>query len=342
MVVNTNQLTFTRFIAAYLIVIFHFGREVFPFFRKEIYFIFLNGNVGVSYFYILSGFVMVIAYGNMKKISVKNYYKNRLARIAPVYYFSMLFFIIVIIIQNININVFSYILQYFMLQSWVPGYVIKANVPSWSISVEVFFYVLFPFLMNYFYTKNFKLVTYSVFIFWVFSQILHHYLVGQYGSDKILREFVYYFPVLHLNQFLIGNLVGLFFLKFYSKIYGNYDIALLLIVLLIIVILRFQLGFDFHNGLLAIFFAPFILLLACNNGFITKIFSLKPFVFLGDISYGLYILQLPVFLIARKLPIENPTILFFCSSIILILVSIFSYLYIEKPLRLYIKNKFSN
>lgn len=341
MQVETKQLTFTRFIAAYLIVIFHFGKEVFPFFRKEIYFFFLNGNIAVSYFYILSGFVMTIAYGNKHKISAKIFFINRIARIFPVYYVSMFLFFIAIIISNIQIKPLIYILQLFMIQSWIPGYVIGANTPSWSISVEIFFYALFPLLINFYYKKNIKVVFFGVLLIWFFSQILHQYLIGQFSSDKTLREFVFYFPILHLNQFLMGNIFGLFFLKFSHKIYGNYDIVLIILAISIVFTLKFLLRLDFHNGLLAVLFAPFILLLACNNGFLTKIFSLKLFVFLGDISYGLYILQYPIFLFMRKLPIENPTLLFFVSSFILFIVSILSYFYIEKPFRKIIKKQFN-
>lgn len=342
MEVNTKQLTFTRFIAAYLIVIFHFGKEVFPFFREEINFIFKQANIGVSYFFILSGFVMIIAYRNKKVISTKKYLVNRMARIVPVYYLSMILFFIGMMLGYTKLNLTSFFMQIFMIQSWFPGYVIATNVPTWSIVVEIFFYVLFPILFNRFYRNNLRKTSIIISLIWLFSQILHHILVFLYGNHEVLRELVYYFPIFHLNEFLIGNLFSLLFLQYGTKKQNNYDFLLMLLIFLIILFLRYPFNFDFHNGLLAIFFAPLILLLAMNKGFISKLFSSKYFVFMGDISYSMYILQLPIYIFARQLPIENKTVLFFLYSLLLIILSIFSYLYIEKPMRETIKNKFSN
>ncbi|MDW5290748.1 hypothetical protein [Formosa sp. PL04] len=61
-----EQITFTRFLAAISIVIFHHGKNIFPFNQEGVSFIIKQANIGVSYFFILSGFVMVIAYGNKK------------------------------------------------------------------------------------------------------------------------------------------------------------------------------------------------------------------------------------------------------------------------------------
>ena len=47
--------------------------------------IFKHATVGVSYFFILSGFVMIIAYGRKAEINKADYFKNRVARIYPVY-----------------------------------------------------------------------------------------------------------------------------------------------------------------------------------------------------------------------------------------------------------------
>jgi hypothetical protein len=66
-----EQLTFTRFIAAVAVVIFHFGREVFPFQHPILQPLVLSANIGVSYFFILSGFVMIIAYNKQPNIDLQ-------------------------------------------------------------------------------------------------------------------------------------------------------------------------------------------------------------------------------------------------------------------------------
>lgn len=97
-----EQLTFTRFIAAIAIVIFHFGKESYLFNSDYVSFIFRQAHLGVSYFFILSGFVMIIAYGNKKNINFIEYIKNRLARIYPVYLLAIVLFLSVTFFRNIN------------------------------------------------------------------------------------------------------------------------------------------------------------------------------------------------------------------------------------------------
>lgn len=85
-----EQLTFTRFIAAISIVIFHYGKESILFNNNLVGYVFKQANVGVSYFFILSGFVMIIAYHNKSEINFIEYFKNRFARIYPVYLLAIL------------------------------------------------------------------------------------------------------------------------------------------------------------------------------------------------------------------------------------------------------------
>ena len=146
-----EQLTFTRFIAASLIVIFHYGIDIFPFNLQKT--MFLGANIGVSYFFVLSGFVMIIAYHKKQKISVLNYLRNRFARIYPVYLLATLILVgYYLVATNVDVKPIDLILNITLLQSWVPAKVLTLNFPGWSLSVEFFFYVQktlkLPFLQN--------------------------------------------------------------------------------------------------------------------------------------------------------------------------------------------------
>ena len=57
-----DQLNILRFIAAFLIVIYHYGKETFPFTVEPLIRIPTGGNHLVSLFFVLSGFVMVYVY----------------------------------------------------------------------------------------------------------------------------------------------------------------------------------------------------------------------------------------------------------------------------------------
>lgn len=342
-----EQLTFTRFIAAIAIVIYHYGDGSSLFHNKYTSFFFQQANIGVSYFYILSGFVMIIAYENRDTINFREYLKNRLARIYPVYLLSLFLVIAIKIFENISLT--DLLLNLLMLQSWIPGKALTLNFPGWSLSVEMFFYIIFPFLVNRIYSKQRLRFNVSwIVLFWLISQIIYHLIAYEvFKVPFYSKKDMMYYPLLHFNEFLIGNLAGLIFIKKLIKHKKNYLGIIVFVLLILILVLKFPIGLDFHNGLLAVIFVPLILLISLSNDKLTKMFSKPRFAFLGKISFGIYILQVPVwsafpdYKIGKYLGMNvesDFTILFFIRLLILVLLSILSYLYFEKPARNMIKN----
>ncbi|WDF62869.1 acyltransferase family protein [Flavobacterium sp. KACC 22763] len=341
-----EQLTFTRFLAAISIVIFHYAKKSFLFNNKYVNFIFSNADVCVSYFFILSGFVMMVAYAKRTEISAKEYFINRFARIYPVYFLALLImFLLQAHIQNLD--VLGLVLNVFLIQAWVSGKILSVNPPGWSLSVEFIFYAIFPFLFNQGFRKmKLKRIFLYIILFWILSQIIFQLLyLGYIEIDKfaITRDFIMYNPLLHINEFLVGTLAGFLFTEKLKSRVGNYDFLILAFVVLIILALKFSMNLSFHNGLLAVFFIPLIILLSLNNGWITKLFQKKAFVFLGEISFGIYILQHPVFSVIssysvkKYLHMTDMTMVFFLRLILLIITASVSYLYIEKPIQNLIK-----
>jgi peptidoglycan/LPS O-acetylase OafA/YrhL len=83
---KVGQLTFTRFVAAILVVAFH---------HYKTNNLFSNANVFVSYFYLLSGFVLMLS--QRERYTTKKeyitFYVNRFARIFPVYLLALFSFV---------------------------------------------------------------------------------------------------------------------------------------------------------------------------------------------------------------------------------------------------------
>ena len=212
-----EQLTFTRFLAVISIVVFHYGNDIFPFNSNIIDFLFRQANIGVSYFFILSGFVMIIAYENRDKIEFRDFLKRRLARIYPVYLLAIFSLLAYYVLISQSFDYKELFLNLTLIQSWIPGFALSFNSPSWSLSVEMFFYISFPFLFNSFYKKySLKRLIILVFIFFIGSQILLHSFTHSSfynGFPSKSHDLIYYFPLMHFSEFLIGNIAGLFFLK---------------------------------------------------------------------------------------------------------------------------------
>ena len=346
-----EQLTFTRFLAAIIIVVFHFGKGVFPFNLPGLTTLISFGYIGVSYFFTLSGFVMIVAYGkDGQSINTKNYYINRLAKIYPVYIVALLLSLLAI---RPAVTAPKLGAEVVLLQSFIPKYLPSYNLPDWSLSVELLFYLLFPLLLNYFYNKSSLLKTGLVISgLWILSQVINSMLANSGDHTDTYRNFIYYNPIGHLNEFLAGNLAGLAYLHYCRKNYFANDRPLLIlavVAVLGVLLLRWMqlLGINwpvnFHNGLLVVFFVPLILLLALNKGYFSKVLSNPVLVFLGEISYCIYILQLPLStLFTGWFKLNNPVAGLYLFVIFLIVCSSAVYLFVEIPGKKLIKKYLKN
>jgi len=122
-----------------------------------------NSQNSVTLFFVLSGFVLTLIYagGFRNKGDISTYYVKRLARIGPIYWFSLLVFLpfvftsywwgdFLAIFGGENHKVAALILTPIGVQSWSPVNVVwqQWNPPAWSVSCEMFFYLVFPFLVH--------------------------------------------------------------------------------------------------------------------------------------------------------------------------------------------------
>ena len=357
-----DQITFTRFIAALTVVFFHYGQSVFPanipFLHENI----IAGPIAVGYFYVLSGFIMAIAYyqtdknkhGNLNKT---RYWIARFARIYPVYLLALLI-IIAAKVKTLGENWETVPLHLSLLQSWIPGYPITLNTPGWSLSVEAFFYLCFPFLLIWFYKRGIKTLTTFAVVLWIITQVVLLVQLNSeaYAPKSLLHDFIYYNPLMHLNSFVLGMVCGIYLKnssannQINSKNSGLYLLIAFISMFLLIwgrphleILLGIKLAFT--NGLLAPIFLAVIIFLAKHKGFITKLF-LSPFlILLGEASYSLYILQKPAHgiydkIIVPRIPLSETTH-FYIFLVLLIIASILSFKYFETPMREMIRKRFS-
>ena len=102
--------------------------------------------------------------------------------------------------------------------------------------------------------------------------------------------------MLHLNQFLIGIVAGLYYLKGIKK--GNilFFLSSLFLIFYLPFVSKGLIAIAHHDGLLAPIFALLIIGAASSARLIEKILSWSLFVKGGDASYGIYILQFPIYI----------------------------------------------
>jgi len=116
--------------------------------------VFNAGVMGVSFFFVLSGFILTYNYSDLFRgdVSVSDYKRfvwDRLARISPVHLLAMVLVMPVAFLSpNLPLDWRAVPVHLLLLQCWWPSltsaFMDYLNVPSWSISCEWFFYVLAP------------------------------------------------------------------------------------------------------------------------------------------------------------------------------------------------------
>jgi peptidoglycan/LPS O-acetylase OafA/YrhL len=347
------QITFTRFLAAVSIVFLHYGLFSWP--MNTPYLSTFGGDLisAMSYFFILSGFIMVVSSAKNSqfpdKINSLNYWKRRAARILPVYWLAMIIFFAVNFRYDPTIpldwQIQSYYNSIFLLQSWKYRMALDVNYPAWSLSVEALFYFIFPWLYaNLKQLKNKQHIVLSV-IAWS----LNYYIYISLKAENVPANFLHYFPLLHVATFLTGMSAGFLlvnnyqFLKEKAKIYIYSITAFATVFVIYTAFNNFDFYNDQHNGLMSPYYLLVIFSLALTSGKIADILGSKIPVFFGDISYSVYILQFPVYQIAQKyLPWfkdQKPEVMFLPYLMLLIVVSSVVYLFFEKPIRVFLTRK---
>jgi peptidoglycan/LPS O-acetylase OafA/YrhL len=331
---NINSLTATRAFAALLIVVYHFANvnTGIPYIDR----FFKNGNLAVSYFFVLSGYIMYLSYTDNYK-GYKNFIQRRVARIVPLYWFALIMAtLLVLIITKFSPDkelLFAFLSNATFTQVSFDKYIYSLNTPGWSLCVEMSFYLLFPFLLQFQKSRN-KLFIWFTIVLYVASAIIHQVLVDNFLKTGKLEILAYYKPYLHFNQFLVGMLAA----QLFSKSVKSYSFLPVISLAVILLFMCFDFGISAHDGLLAPVFALFIGSLATSEPSFLKI---KPLVFLGEISYGIYILQRPVHNFYNQIYFRfssNKTAGFFIYFFALIAISAFLYYIVEKPCQRWINN----
>jgi peptidoglycan/LPS O-acetylase OafA/YrhL len=346
---KTDSLTFTRFIAAMALVIHHFSGNLPGIKGTPVLNLVQKASTLVSFFFVLSGFILVIAYKNRSNnentVDKRSFYINRFARIYPLYFLALVIYLL-LPVTAINpaepVYPEQIINSFFLTQAWLPKWAMCLNYPGWSLSVEAFFYFLFPFILLWMNKIKFKILISLIAAVWLINIFVYYLMI----KGEVNYNFREYHPIVHLSTFLVGMTAGLFYLRYSGFLVKYFKwISLFTVLSIAWMLAAIYWGFHVveyhHNGMFAPVFVLIILTLASKRTIISDWFSKRPFIFLGEISYGIYILQVPVLLWIRYLNglyFNQPKgILIGIYLLSLIIFSALSYRFVEQPSRKFIK-----
>ena len=345
-----KPLTSLRFFFALMVFLSHLGflygidkntEVALDSFVRE-YISFKEGYLGVSFFFILSGFILSYNYLDKfknKTISYKNYMRARFFRIVPLHWLTLIvsIFLSIAYIKDILNFLLKLGTNIFLLQSFIPvkEFYFGFNGVSWSISNEMFFYALFPFLTLWIYknNRNYSLATLSLTIP-IFGLILYH-------NHPNSHWLFYINPFFRIFDFIIGILLFKVYLKlkeFNFKI--NFTFVEITAILLLVCFVSFkdQVHQSFRWSIY--YWIPMtwiILVFSLAKGLISKILSHKSLLLLGEISFSFYMIHQLVIKVLWalnfKLHFTKSSILItLLSFLISVVLSYIAYNFFEKPI----------
>ncbi|MDR1301864.1 MAG: acyltransferase, partial [Treponema sp.] len=195
-----KPLTSLRFFFALLVFLSHYtvGENI----------IFPHGAIGVEFFFILSGFIISYTYKQKiteKQITTRNFLIARFARVYPLHGLMLVLSVLLALRAAIRTDIPFPIGQLFfqipLLQSFIPikSYYFSFNAVSWSISDELFFYVMFPLLISFFHTtKKRRLLIYG------FGVLLLYFTAVFFIPEAYHHAIFYINPFCRIIDFIIG------------------------------------------------------------------------------------------------------------------------------------------
>jgi peptidoglycan/LPS O-acetylase OafA/YrhL len=153
-----DSLTSLRGFLALWIVIYHFWNDVLCLFPSAdvVSPLARVGDIAVPVFFMLSGFVLAYNYadrfGRLSASEVIQFQCRRLARIYPVHLFTLLIVAAMVWessragyqLKDEGYTGRDFVLNLLLMHTWVPHFTLNWNYPSWSISSEWFAYLIFP------------------------------------------------------------------------------------------------------------------------------------------------------------------------------------------------------
>lgn len=138
-----DSLTGLRFYAAFAVLLRHTVPEMWP--AAVLTQLAAIGPVGVGFFFVLSGFILTWTWN--PAVPTRAFYGRRIARIYPLHLLTTLGAVGIFLAVGTT-DLPNAVLSLLLIHAWGgDGWAAGTNGPSWSLSVEAFFYLLAPFLI---------------------------------------------------------------------------------------------------------------------------------------------------------------------------------------------------
>lgn len=328
-----------RAIAVLSVVIYHFSKDWLP-----------GGFVGVDVFFVISGFLIssiLIPSIAEQRFSFSDFYLRRIRRIIPATLFCVGVTVAVcsafytptdglLVAKSGLAALFSvsnlYFLQGIRTDYFAPTSDTLPLLHTWSLGVEEQFYLIWPLLI--FVLAKMKRLGWlwlctTLLTLWSFA-LSEYYL-------KLNPSFSYYMLPARAGELLVGTLAYLLSTQLKKLPLAIYHLASVFgLGLIIYASITFDKSMNFPgwSALIPTFGAAlFILAGTHEKNRINAGLAIQPVVFVGLISFSLYLWHWPVLAFMRYVYAEMNPQLAVISLLLIVMLTLFSYFAVEKPFR---------
>lgn len=323
-----------------------------------------TGYSAVGIFFVLSGFILAINYPLAERWGKSQSIRfgiARLARIYPVYLLGLSLSIPVKhLIHHPAVEGVRGLLNFSLLQSWWPPALGNGggvwNPPGWSLSNEAFFYLIFPVAgVLLWRISRLRTLLMTIGLLWASAMAaplltvplhLHALCISAIAptSHSFALDFVRYDPLLRLPEFLMGVTSARVYTIIRHSLQGKGMWLYLPALASMLITVTHGDSFLYpvmHNGLVAPFTCCIIVGLALGGGWLCRLLSTRPMVFLGGASYAVYVLHRPIDMWLERLHLPWYRGLIGMAFYVFAVVSLSSlaFKYLEEPANLWLKKK---
>ena len=345
-----------RALAVLAVIIYHVDVNYLP-----------GGFLGVDLFFVLSGYLIssliIKEYRKTGSLNLYNFYIRRARRLLPAVYFMITVGLVVMVLFNEVLLRKSHLDAIF-------GYIYSSNwwyifhkldyfdsfgaqspfIHLWSLAIEEQFYMIFPLLFllinrkkkskdgTYKLNKNFLYVVLGL----ILVSLIAHILL--FDINNISR--IYFGTDTRAFSLLVGVVGAILYPmeKLHAKVTPQqnimYSVVSLVSIATLITVMIYTSEYNtwlYRGGFLLVAILGLIVIISSGkqHTLMSRLLSFKPVVFIGKISYSLYLWHFPVLVLTTPVSeIGNPNIIFVILRVILTFaLATASYVFVETPIR---------
>ncbi len=345
-----------RALAVLAVIIYHVDVNYLP-----------GGFLGVDLFFVLSGYLIssliIKEYRKTGSLNLYNFYIRRARRLLPAVYFMITVGLVVIVLFNevlLRKSHLDAIFGYIYSSNW--WYIFHkldyfdsfgAQSPFkhlWSLAIEEQFYMIFPLLFllvnrkkkskdgTYKLNKNFLYVVLGL----ILVSLIAHILL--FDINNISR--IYFGTDTRAFSLLVGVVGAILYPmeRLHAKVTPQqnmiYSVVSLVSIATLITVMIYTSEYNtllYRGGFLLVAILGLIVIISSGkqHTLMSRLLSFKPVVFIGKISYSLYLWHFPVLVLTTPVSeIGNPNIIFVILRVILtFILATASYVFVETPIR---------